>query len=69
MIQQPAIENVRGLKRKFKEKFMAMSVDELIFESAAAESKLEMLHLSLGKTKEEINKIIKEELHKIITAL
>lgn len=48
---------------------MAMSVDELILESNTADSELEMLHLSLGKTKEEINKIIKEELHKIIIAL
>jgi len=50
-----------------KEKFMTMSEDELILESGKAEGNLEMLQVGLGKTKEELHKIIKEELHKIIT--
>lgn len=45
-------------RRKLKENFAALTDDDLLFEQGKKEEMLEKVQVKLGKTKEELRKII-----------
>jgi len=51
--------NWNELKGKLKEQFATLTDDDLMFEEGKKEEMLGKLQTKLGKTKEELNKIIK----------
>jgi hypothetical protein len=45
-------------KAKLKEKYVILTIDDLLFEQGKKDEMLERIQLKLGKTKEELDKII-----------
>jgi uncharacterized protein YjbJ (UPF0337 family) len=52
--------NWNELKGKLKQKFAVLTDNDLMFEEGKKEEMLAKLQIKLGKTKEELNKIIAE---------
>jgi uncharacterized protein YjbJ (UPF0337 family) len=51
-------ENWDEQKSKLKQKFAALTENDLLFTKGKKEEMIEKLQIKLGKTKEELNKII-----------
>ncbi|OFX23069.1 MAG: general stress protein CsbD [Bacteroidetes bacterium GWA2_31_9b] len=51
-------ENWKELKGKLKQKFAVLIDNDLLFEEGKREELLERLQIKLGKTKEEVKKLI-----------